>query len=104
VLWRLQIQADNISRFAFKVRVGAGHVALQPMRSHAPFLPNSMHQILADSQIRRQLSATLVRRAIVRLPPSGSLDFSPQRRREFERCLPRVTGVDFHFGSALSSG
>jgi hypothetical protein len=45
VLWRPQIQADNVGRLAFEVRIIAGQVTLQAVRFETGFLPHPMDGI-----------------------------------------------------------
>jgi len=58
MLRRPQIQADNVGRFAFELRIVAGHVTLQAMGFQARFFPDPMHRVLADSECGRQFAAT----------------------------------------------
>ena len=58
MLRRPQIQADNVGRFAFELRIVAGQVTLQAVGFQARFFPDPIHGVLADSQCARQFAAT----------------------------------------------
>ena len=50
VLGRLQIKAEDVSRFAFELGIIAGPVVFEAVRFQAGFLPNPMHGVFADAQ------------------------------------------------------
>jgi len=90
---RIQIQTDDVSRFALEIRIVAGHVALQPMRFQTRFFPDPVHGILADAQFGAQLPAAPVRRAIFRFSARGRKDPRPQLRGEHRSRLPGMAGI-----------
>src|SRR6516164_9494920 len=47
---RLKIQADNVGRLLFKLRVIAGHVPAQPMRLNTEMAPDTAHTGLTKAQ------------------------------------------------------
>jgi hypothetical protein len=64
MLWRIQIQAEDVGCLAFKVRIVAGHVALQAVRLEPRRAPDAMDRVLAQAELARQFPARLVRGAI----------------------------------------
>src|SRR5260370_20071607 len=48
---RLKIQANDVSRLLFKLRVIAGHVTTQPMRLNTEMAPDTAHTRLANAQL-----------------------------------------------------
>ena len=58
MLRRAQLEAEDVSGFAFEFRIVAGHVAFEAVRFQARFLPNAMHSVFADAERRSQLAAT----------------------------------------------
>lgn len=90
---RVQIQADDVGRFALEVGIVAGHVTLQPMRLQARLLPDAVHGILADTQLSRQFAATPVRGTVLRFSASGRKDPGPQLRREHRCGLTGMAGI-----------
>jgi hypothetical protein len=61
----MQIKSDNVSRFAFKLRVITGHVALQLVRFQSRPMPDPLHGILADPQLCGEFAARPVRRSLL---------------------------------------
>lgn len=94
VLRRPQIQADNVGRFAFELRIVAGQVTLQAMGFEASFFPEPMHSVLADSQRGRQFAATPMRGTVAGLLAGGRQNPSPQSRRQNRGLLPGMIGVE----------
>src|ERR671918_1245352 len=65
VLRRIQVQPDNVSRLALKIRIGACHVTFKAMRFDAVPGPHSGHAHVRDiAQFQRQLAAAPVSGAI----------------------------------------
>jgi len=64
MLWRIQIQAEDVGCLAFKVRIVAGHVALQAVRLEPRRAPDAMDRVLAQAELARQFPARPVRGAI----------------------------------------
>jgi len=79
VLGRVQIEAEDVGRFAFELGIVAGHVAFEAVRLEAGFLPNPMHGVFADAQY---VSATR------RKPRDGSTHWSC--RKLASRCRRAV--------------
>src|SRR6266481_3922193 len=48
---RLKVQANDVSRLLFKLRVIASHVTTQPMRLNAEMAPDTAHARLANTQL-----------------------------------------------------
>src|SRR6266481_4431938 len=63
--WRLQIQANDISSFGFKIRVVAGHVAAKAVGLQSCFGQNTGYSRMVGAKFGRQLPSTPVRRAIL---------------------------------------
>ena len=63
--WRLQIQAYDVSRLGFKIRVVAGHVAAKAVGLQSGFSQNTGHSRMVGAEFGRQLPSTPVRRAIL---------------------------------------
>ena len=90
---RVQVQPYDIGGLGFKVRIVAGHVAFQPMRFQAGFLPGAMHRIFANAERRSQFAATPVRRAVLRPFPRGRQYLGPQHGRDHRGRLARMTSI-----------
>jgi len=58
MLWRAQLEAEDVSGFAFEFGIVAGHVAFEAVRFQARFLLNAMHSVSANAERRSQLAAT----------------------------------------------
>ena len=50
MLRRMQVQTDNVGRFAFELGIVAGQVTLQAVGFETGFFPDPMHGVFADSQ------------------------------------------------------
>jgi len=66
---RAQTEAEDVGGFGFKLGIVAGHVGFQAVQLQAPFLPNAMHGVFADTQHGGQFAATPVGRAVAGLSP-----------------------------------
>jgi len=93
MLRRPQIQADNVGRFAFELRVVAGQVTLQAMRFQASFFPDPMHRVLADSQRGRQFAATPMPGTVVGFLAGGRQNSGWQSRSQNLGLLTGMIGV-----------
>ena len=82
MLRRPQIQADDIGRFAFELRIIAGQVTFQAMGFQASFFPDPMHSVLADSQRGGQFAATPMGGTIAGFLAGGRQNLGPQRRSQ----------------------
>ena len=98
VLWRIQIQADDVRRLALEVRIVGSHVALQSMGLEAGFPPDTMHHRLADAECGGEFAAGPVGGTVARLAAGRVEDASAQFRGELRR---RLTGP-FGFESVES--
>ena len=91
VLWRVQIQADDLGRLGLEVRIVRGHVAFEPMRSQRVLAPDARHHHVRDLELCRQLSRAPVSRPVERLALDAPLqDARLQRRRQGRGQLPGV--------------
>ena len=88
VLGRLQIKAEDVSRFAFELGIIAGPVAFEAVRFQAGFLPNPMHGVFADAQCGSQLAATPGCRPIAGFSPRGGQDAGAQSGSQYIGLLP----------------
>jgi len=88
VLGRVQIEAEDVGRFAFELGIVAGHVAFEAVRLEAGFLPNPMHGVFADAQYGGQFAATPVRRPVAGLSPRGGQDAGAQCGSQYTGLLP----------------
>ena len=70
----LKIQANDVGRLLFKLRVTASHVSTQPMRLNAEMAPDTAHARLANAQIFGQPIAAPVARTIPGTLPCGLQD------------------------------
>jgi hypothetical protein len=94
MLRRLQIQAENVGRFAFKLGIVAGQVTLQTMGFQARFFPDPMHSVLADAQRGRQFAATPMRGTIAGFLAGGGQNPGPQSRSQNRGLLAGMMGVE----------
>jgi hypothetical protein len=62
---RVQIEADNVRRFGFKVGVVANHVMAQPMRLQTITSPDPGHRHVGGPQLPRQAAGAPVRAAVI---------------------------------------
>ena len=93
MLWRVQVQPDNVSRFGFEIRIVAGQVALQAVRLQASLSPHPMHSVLADAQRCGKLAATPVRGTVLRLSAGSRENPGSQLRSQHRSRLSRVAGI-----------
>ena len=94
MLRRPQIQADNVGRFAFELRIVAGQVTLQAMGFQASFFPDPMHSVLADSQRCRQFAATPMRGTVAGFLAGGRQNPGPQSRSQNRGLLAGMISVE----------
>src|SRR5215831_234804 len=80
MLRRIQIQTENVGRFAFELGIVAGQVTLQTVGFETSFLPDSMDGVFADSQSGRQFATAPMRRSIARLLAGGRQNPGSQGR------------------------
>src|SRR5258708_17735194 len=62
--WRLNVQANNIGSFLFKLRVVAGHVTTRPMRLNPEMAPDPADAGLAKAQLFGQPIAAPMGRTV----------------------------------------
>src|SRR5260370_32343651 len=55
---RLKVQANDVSRLLFKLRIITGHISAQPMRLNTEMAPDTAHARLANAQLFGQPIAT----------------------------------------------
>jgi hypothetical protein len=104
VLRRPQIQADNVGRFVFELRIVAGQVTLQAVGFETGFLPDPMHSVLADTQRCRQFAATPMGGTVVGFLARGRQNPGPQsgsQNRGLLAGMIRVEPVEPGFEEAL---
>src|SRR5436305_5653044 len=65
MLRRSQVQTDHVGSLAFKIRIVARHVPLQPMRTDIGLSQNALHRVLADAEATRQLTARPMRGTVL---------------------------------------
>src|SRR6266446_1663483 len=61
---RLKVQANDVGRLLFKLRIITGHISTQPMRLNAEMAPDTAHARLANAQLFGQPIATPVGRTV----------------------------------------
>src|ERR1700756_5189400 len=61
---RLKVQANDVGRLLFKLRIIAGHVTTQPMRLNTEMAPDTAHARLANAQLSGQPIAAPVGRTV----------------------------------------
>jgi hypothetical protein len=89
MLRRMQVQTDNVSRFAFEIRIVAGHIPFQSVRFQLGLGQNSLHRGLAERQLARQFTAGPVRAAVPWL-----LQHSPDHAGlHLRRCRTRLASL-----------
>src|SRR6266436_4458214 len=71
---RLKVQANDVGRLLFKLRIIASHVTTQPMRLNAEMAPDTAHARLANAQLLGQPIAAPVGRAVSWTLPGGLQD------------------------------
>src|SRR6516164_2129383 len=71
---RLKIQANDVGRLRFKLRVIAGHVLTHPMRLNTELAPDTAHARLTNTQLFCQPIAAPVGRTISGTLPRGLQD------------------------------
>src|SRR5262245_59358047 len=72
--WGLQIQANDVRRLLFKLRVIAGHVPTHPMRLNTEMAPDAAHARLTNAQLFGKPIAAPVGRTISRTLTRGFQD------------------------------
>src|SRR5258708_273917 len=68
---RLKVQANDVSRLLFKLRIITGHISAQPMRLNTEMAPDTAHARLANAQLFGQPIATPVGRTVTRTLTGG---------------------------------
>src|SRR5262245_56942196 len=86
----IQIETDNIGGLAFKVRIVAGNVALQPMRLQAGFMPDALDGIFADLQVFGQFAARPMSGSVTGLASRGFQYLRLQSRSDHRGFLSRM--------------
>src|SRR4029077_2370049 len=71
---RLKVQANDVGRLLFKLRIVAGHVTAQPMRLHTKMAPDTAHARLSNARLSGQPIAAPVRRTVKGTLPRGLQD------------------------------
>src|SRR6195256_1029296 len=71
---RPKVEANDVGRLLFKLRIIASHVTTQPMRLNAEMAPDTAHARLANAQLLGQPIAAPVGRAVSRSLPGGLQD------------------------------
>jgi hypothetical protein len=66
MLWRMQIQSDDVGCLGFKIRILAGHIPSQSVRFQLRLGQNPLHRGLAEAQLVRQFSTGPVGAAVSR--------------------------------------
>jgi len=94
MLWRPQIQAENVGRFAFELRIVAGQITFQTMGFETGFGPDPMHGVFAHAQCRRKFATAPMRGAIARFLAGGGQNPGPQRRSQHRSLLAGMTGIE----------
>src|SRR5258705_13867606 len=61
---RLKVQANDVGRLLFKLRIVAGHVTAPPMRLNTEMAPDTAHARLANAQLSCQPITAPVRRTV----------------------------------------
>src|SRR5260370_2269163 len=61
---RLKVQANDVSRLLFKLRIITGHISAQPMRLNTGMAPDTAHARLTNAQLFGQPIATPVGRSV----------------------------------------
>jgi len=61
LLWRIQVETDNVSGLALELRVSGRHIALQPVGLEPMLRPDSGHAHVTDSEVSRECAGTPVR-------------------------------------------
>ena len=93
MLRRPPIQAENVGRFAFELRIVAGPVTLQAMGFQASFFPDPMHSVLADSQRCCQFAATPMRGTVAGFLAGGRQNPGSQTRSQHRSFLAGMISV-----------
>jgi hypothetical protein len=89
MLRRMQVQTDDVRRFAFKIRIVTGHIPFQSVRFQLRLRQDPLHRGLAETQLARQFPAGPVRTAVLRL-----LLHSPDHAGlHLRRCGPRLAAL-----------
>ena len=78
----------------FKLRIVAGHVALQAVRPQASLGPDAMHGVFTDAQRRGQLTAAPVRGTIAGFLASGPQNAGAQKRGQHPGALAGMMGIE----------
>jgi hypothetical protein len=74
MLRRIQIQPDDVGGLAFKLRIIAGHLAIQPVRPQLGLRQYPLHRGFADARLLGQFAASPMRAVVVGLLPCATED------------------------------
>ena len=66
MLWRMQVQSDDVRRLGFEIRIVAGPIPFQSMRFQLRLGQNPLHRGFAETLLVRQFSAGPVGAAVSR--------------------------------------
>ncbi len=88
-----KIEADDVGRLGFELRIVAGHVAFETVRLQASLFPNAMDGVFADAQHRGQLAAAPVCGSVAWLSPRDRQYPGPQSRGQHTGLLAGMIGV-----------
>ena len=94
VLGRVQIEAEDVGRFGFKLGIIAGPVAFEAVRFQTGLLPNPMYGVFADAQRGSQLTATPVRGSVARFSPRSGQNEGAQSGSQYAGLLAGMIGVE----------
>jgi hypothetical protein len=50
MVWRTQIEPDDVGRLGFKLRIVACHISFQTVRFQARLLPDAMYGVFTDAK------------------------------------------------------
>ena len=93
MLGRIEIEAEDVGRFGFKLGIIAGHVAFEAVRFQTGLLPNSMYGVFADAQRGSQLAATPVRGPVAGFSPRVGQNAGAQSGSQYTGFLAGMMGV-----------
>src|SRR5215469_17752710 len=90
--WRVDVQPNDVGRFALEVRIIRYHVAVEPLRLQSVLCPYPRHHHVRDRQRQTQLARAPMRRPVSRLPLQRPIqDPRLQSRRQLAWPTPGMT-------------
>ena len=89
MVWRTQIEPDDVGRLGFKLRIVACHISFQTVRFQARLLPDAMYGVFTDAKGDSLLTTTPMCGTVAGLLASGCQDPGSHRRCQHARALPR---------------